>query len=264
MWQVAWSHPSFGSLLASCSYDRKVCIWQEVQKNQWKKIHEDAQHSASVNAVAWAPREFGRTLAAASADGTVSVYTFKTNKWERVCFEAHKGGVNAVSWAPAVAPGSLARAGGAGQRPGAQPRPRFVTGGCDKSVCVWGFNEMKNCWEMEKVLKKGNVTHKAWVRDVAWAPSLGIPGNTIASCAEDKTVYVWKEGKAGVFVPTKLKDFKEKVWRVSWSTMGNILAVSEGNNKVSLWKEAVDGKWQNLADCDEGLPKQVDGKAARN
>jgi len=29
-----------------------------------------------------------------------------------------------------------------------------------------------------------------------------------------------------------------QVWRVSWSVMGNILAVSQGDQKVSLWKEA--------------------------
>lgn len=28
VWQVAWSHPKFGNLLASCSYDRKVIIWK--------------------------------------------------------------------------------------------------------------------------------------------------------------------------------------------------------------------------------------------
>lgn len=25
VWQVAWAHPKFGNILASCSYDRKVC-----------------------------------------------------------------------------------------------------------------------------------------------------------------------------------------------------------------------------------------------
>ncbi len=24
VWQVAWAHPKFGNILASCSYDRKV------------------------------------------------------------------------------------------------------------------------------------------------------------------------------------------------------------------------------------------------
>ena len=28
VWQVAWAHPRFGNILASCSYDRRVIIWQ--------------------------------------------------------------------------------------------------------------------------------------------------------------------------------------------------------------------------------------------
>ena len=37
------------------------------------------------------------------------------------------------------------------------------------------------------------------------------------------------------------------VWRVSWSITGNILAVSDGKDNVSLWKEAVDGQWQQIS-----------------
>lgn len=29
VWQVAWAHPSFGSMLASCSHDHRVIIWKE-------------------------------------------------------------------------------------------------------------------------------------------------------------------------------------------------------------------------------------------
>ena len=32
VWQVAWAHPKFGSILASCSYDGTVIIWQESKK----------------------------------------------------------------------------------------------------------------------------------------------------------------------------------------------------------------------------------------
>ena len=31
VWQVAWAHPRFGNILASCSYDRRVIIWQVIQ-----------------------------------------------------------------------------------------------------------------------------------------------------------------------------------------------------------------------------------------
>lgn len=30
VWQVAWAHPRFGSMLASCGYDGCVIIWKEL------------------------------------------------------------------------------------------------------------------------------------------------------------------------------------------------------------------------------------------
>jgi protein transport protein SEC13 len=37
VWQVAWAHPKFGSILASCSYDRRVVIWREGAENEWSQ-----------------------------------------------------------------------------------------------------------------------------------------------------------------------------------------------------------------------------------
>lgn len=59
VWQLSWSHPTFGSLLASCSYDRKVLIWKETtstglppQANvgggtQYSIIYEHDRHTSS-------------------------------------------------------------------------------------------------------------------------------------------------------------------------------------------------------------------------
>ena len=44
--QLAWSHPMYGSLLASCSYDRKVIIWKE-QNGAWDKLYEYSNHDSS-------------------------------------------------------------------------------------------------------------------------------------------------------------------------------------------------------------------------
>ena len=43
--------------------------------------------------------------------------------------------------------------------------------------------------------------------------------------------------------------FAAPVWRVSWSLTGNILAVSCGDNSVTLWKESVaGGTYEKLSD----------------
>lgn len=50
---------------------------------------------------------------------------------------------------------------------------------------------------------------------------------------------------------TTLPIFDDVAWRVSWSLSGNVLAVSTGDNKVSLWKERLSGGWENVKTIDE-------------
>jgi protein transport protein SEC13 len=38
VWQVSWSHPKFGNLLASCSFDNRVIIWKEQQDGSWLQV----------------------------------------------------------------------------------------------------------------------------------------------------------------------------------------------------------------------------------
>jgi protein transport protein SEC13 len=46
-------------------------------------------------------------------------------------------------------------------------------------------------------------------------------------------------------------DFDVVVWRVSWSMAGNVLAVSGGDNRVSLWKEKLRGGWECVKTIEE-------------
>lgn len=46
VWEVAWAHPKFGVLLASCSYDRQVIIYREVDR-AWSTVHIHKSHTAS-------------------------------------------------------------------------------------------------------------------------------------------------------------------------------------------------------------------------
>lgn len=137
-----------------------------------------------MNSICWAPSEFGLCLACGSSDGTISVLTHKPDgSWEKVKIEqAHPVGVTSVSWAPASAPGSLI-----GPDPG--PVQKLASGGCDNTVKVWKF--VNNNWKLDcfPPLSK----HVDWVRDVAWAPNLGLVRSTIASASQDGTVVIWTQ-----------------------------------------------------------------------
>ena len=97
----------------------------------------------------------------------------------------------------------------------------------------------------------------------------------ISSAGQDKTVLIWtKDSPTSPWVKTALDPsttttattltpssatatapgtatagkFPDVVWRVSWSLAGNVLAVSCGDGKVTLWKEGVKGGWECVSD----------------
>jgi len=245
VWQVCWAHPKFGSVLASCSFDRTVVIWKEVQDKVWDKVYTSPAglHESSINSIAFAPHELGLHLACASSDGSVSVISHvQGGGWQTTkqgMEQAHVIGCTSVSWAPADAPGALVSAGAAA----VSPMRRLCSAGCDNTVKVWGYAEGTKEWRLEATLSG----HSDWVRDAAWAPNVGLPMSTIASCGQDGKVLVWTQSEAGAaWEPTVLVELQVPVWRVSWSVTGNLLAVSDANHEVTLWKEQLDGSWTQI------------------
>jgi len=127
---------------------------------------------------------------------------------------------------------------------------KLLTGGCDNQIRLWRLNEENGQWYEVRAFvgASGESAHSDWVRDAAFAPSLGLPSNTVASASEDKTVVIWTEDpSSGAWRRAKTLRFDTKVYKLSWSLMGSILAVAQGDNKVSLWKESIDGDWKNLS-----------------
>lgn len=188
--------------------------------------------------------------------------------WGADIFNGHAIGCNAVSWAPAIQPGSLIV-------PQTQSLPnqlaqpaslssvkRFASAGCDNLVRIWGYRDDTQSWVEEETLEG----HTDWVRDVAWAPNIGLPRSYIATASQDKTVLIWtKDSQTSPWVKTALDPsstitsptstvplpagkFPDVVWRVSWSLAGNLLAVSCGDGKVTLWKENLKGVWECVSD----------------
>lgn len=254
VWQVAWSHPKYGNLLASCSYDRKVIIWKET--GEWTKIYEYTSHDSSVNSVAWAPHDYGLILACGSSDGSLSILTSNsdTGTWEaKKIPNAHTIGCNAVSWCPATAPNPFFD--NASTKLSLTPK-RLASGGCDNMVKIW--KEEGDRWVEETKLEM----HSDWVRDVSWAPSIGLPRSVIASCSQDRRVVIWTSEDNINWNSTVLHTFEDVVWNVSWSLNGSILAVSGGDNKVSLWKENFEGQWVCISEVVKGQG-QIPGSEQR-
>lgn len=235
VWKVCWAHPKFGSVVASCGYDMKVIVWKEVQTCQWQIAHMDSSHSASVNSVEFCPLEHGLRLACASSDGTVSILTYEDCQWRRTAFPANTGGSQALSWAPVQ------------KRDGVpQPGARLVTGGCDNAVCVWKCEA--EVWSQE--FPPMPAGHTDWVRDVAWRPLEG--ASVVASGSWDKTVVIYSQEQEGQqWRQLCTLNLPGKVESLSWCESGSILGVSCGESDVALFKEAYDGRWEEVGKVNE-------------
>ena len=299
VWQVAWAHPQFGSLLATCGYDKRVMVFREAGAGSpggWVRVFNYEDHFSSgaclgptsqlpwglccpalcalphhsapahplprqVNSIAWAPPELGLHLACASSDGTVSVLSHRAGDdgWDVHKLRDCPGGVMAVSWAPAT-PGGL---------------PMLATAGCDGNVRVWLGSPAPGgaaggggglAWEAAaaKTLALGGGGSAEWARDVAWCPvalPAAAPGASellLAACADNGRVALWRcaERSAeqpalrwGSDAPVTLPLFNAPVWKLSWSPTGRLLAVSCGDNAVTLWKEDVAGTWMSVCNA---------------
>lgn len=199
----------------------------------WTNIATHAAHSESVNSVQWAPPDAGAVLVCGSSDGNVSIVEFNDDgNTSAVTVPAHSGAVYAAVWA--INDGSSRR---------------FATAGSDSLVKIWHLDSVTNSYTEEVVLEG----HSDWIRDLAWAPSV-LPKSYLASASEDRTVIVWTQERSDEpWKKTLLSPdpFADTVWKVSWSLSGNVLAVSCGNNKITLWKENLKGGWELCGGIDE-------------
>jgi len=95
------------------------------------------------------------------------------------------------------------------------------------------INREENDQWLEEAVLEG---HTDWVRDVAWSPAAGLTRMKIASCSQDRRVIVWnnKETDGISFTPEVLHVFNDALWHVSWNFVGDVLAVSGGDNHVSV------------------------------
>jgi protein transport protein SEC13 len=228
VWTVAWAHPRFGSVLATASFDKRILIWKE-GGNQWRPVHVISVHNGSVNSVAWAPQEYGAILASASSDGTVAVTRCTEGSWREPikavgdCGVTHPQGATAVSFAPYHA--SLSE-------------PVFVSGGCDGKVRFWrGPSDNSGVATLDE-----KSWHTDWVRDVAFSPDSSSTFVVVASCGQDKKVCIARKQRSSILEKEgewefSVTEFKEPIWRLSWSPCGTMLLATTGDSEVFVLTE---------------------------
>jgi WD40 repeat protein len=94
---VSWS--ASGMLLATCSRDKSIWIWEDLDDgdNNFETVAVMQEHSGDVKCVSWHPTE--ECLASGSYDDTIRIWREDLDDWGQVaCIKGHEGTVWFLDW----------------------------------------------------------------------------------------------------------------------------------------------------------------------
>ncbi|CAD2105318.1 protein transport protein SEC13, putative [Plasmodium vinckei lentum] len=265
VWKVCWSHPKYGSLLASCSYDKSVIIYKEVSINKYDMIYVNNEHKSSVNYIEWSPSEYGLHLGCACLDGHLSIISYNFNKgpneggWHKHSVRAHLNGVSCLSWEKPF--NLISENKNINDTNDAITSFKLVSGGYDNQVIIWMFDN--NTKEFHKIFQMNDKPHNSLIKDVAWRPNLNDSTNMIASCSEEKIVILWIEDTSNNrWKNGQIIKLEHKVHKISWSPNGTILAIACSNENSYLYKENMEGVWEEICNLSDNEKKKLDESIA--
>lgn len=179
-----------------------------------------------VNAIKFSPPHLGLKLASGGEDGKVRIYEANDitdiAQWQiSEQFDASDNAtrITCLSWCTSPF----------------HP-PLLAVGLDDKKPKIWRLRD-KGRWEVVCTLEG----HTDSIHDIAWAPSMGRSYDLIATASKDKTVIIWtirrnKETDNYECIRSETLEHSSEVWKVEWNITGTILASSDNDNIVKLWK----------------------------
>ncbi|EPS67522.1 hypothetical protein M569_07253, partial [Genlisea aurea] len=277
VWNLAWK-PATGvdgipAVLASCSGDKTVRIWEEFPiggRSFRCKAVLDETHTRTVRSCAWSPT--GKLLATASFDASVAIWEDNDGDFSCVStLQGHENEVKSVSW---NASGSLIASCGRDKTVliwEGSPQNDFefvsmlqkhthdvkmvlwhpsldILFSCsyDNSIKIWADNGDDDDWYCAQTLDESSSGHVSTV----WALSFNAGGGKMVSCSDDLTIKIWNSDIAsthsgGGFAPWlllySLSGYHDRtIFSVSWSR-GGIICSGAGDDSICLFVENEDG-----------------------
>ena len=190
---AAWSPD--GKLLASCSDDNHVLLW-EVNGT----VRQDILHPAAVKALAWSP-DSQRIVT--GANNEVSFFNVQTGARLAHSIHRHTQIVTSLAWT-------------------AQNEMQAVSGGADKQAIIWNTKTYGSLTRYNQ--------QSAGIDVVSWSAD----GQTVASSSDDGRVHIWKAAD-GKDEHSYYQDAQVPMRAMAFAPNGAQLAVGGDDGIVRIW-----------------------------
>ncbi|CAD8178958.1 unnamed protein product [Paramecium octaurelia] len=240
VWQLSWSNPKYGNILASCSFDKTICLFKEQKFGKYSLLLQLSEHKESVQSIQWSYRKL--ILAAGVADGSVHIYYRKKNgqiknqqDWEHKSESQHKSCVNQVSWVR-------------------DKELDFATCSTDKTISVWKVTTPID--GEYKLFQIQLIECDSWVRSIDWAAEQFDQNQILAAGMESSQVEIfylkWDQNNDKQVKISKAISLQTKgpCWKVQWSPLGNQLAISTLDDKndpfVQVYRQSQNGEFAEI------------------
>lgn len=207
---VSWS-PA-GSLLATCSRDKSIWIWEDLDDgdNNFETVAVMQEHSGDVKCVAWHPTE--ECLASGSYDDTIRLWREDIDDWGQIaCLKGHEGTVWFIDW----------EAGEAIVPKDAQPH-------------------QKKQWEERHSLSGPRLascsddrTVRIWRKEARQAPSFPQPSAVPSIIRPSGIDETW-------FEDTQLPVIHDlSIYSVAWSKRSGLIASAGADGRIVVYREQI-------------------------
>ena len=245
IFKVRWSHPEYGSLLATCSFDKTVIINEENPlDHSWKKLSQLLVGHEPVEDIQFSPPSRRLQLAVCSSHGEIRIYEpaspINLKAWN--CphlFVASRLGSNVLAWNASGASTPMLLI---GNNDSQQARYKFSREfeETQETLQLWAPTEDGKTWE--KIFVPEN-SHERTVVDIAWTQLMGRAKHLVATCDVEGGVIIWRIDSRGIMEIEEHLRNEAKVCNVAWDLMGTCLSCVGEDNVLKIWKKNLQGKW---------------------